>query len=110
MEERLRRTREALRIAKETLTLERVAHAATKKELERMRELLMGMGQGDSVPGCMQHEGLQCVDEDGEGNVHAGEGRVRTSPGEDMHLFHTNLETASVGSTEDVQELSLIHI
>jgi len=52
----------------------------------------------------MQHEGVQCTKEDGEGTMHAGEGRVCTSPDKDMHSFHTNLETANVGSTEDVQE------
>ncbi|KAJ8439632.1 hypothetical protein Cgig2_021008 [Carnegiea gigantea] len=46
IEERLQRTREALRTATEALTLERVANAAAKKELEHMRALLMGRGRG----------------------------------------------------------------
>ncbi|KAJ8428408.1 hypothetical protein Cgig2_024554 [Carnegiea gigantea] len=104
IEEQLRRTREALWTTKEALTIERVAHAATKKELGRLRALLMGMGHGDSVLGSMQYEGLQCADEDGEGTVHAGEGRVCTSPGEDMHSFRTKIESANVGSGEDAQE------
>ncbi|KAJ8425354.1 hypothetical protein Cgig2_021917 [Carnegiea gigantea] len=64
----------------------------------------MGMGRGDSVPGVMQHEGLQCTDKDGEGTVHTGEGRVCTSPGKDMHSFCTKIESANVGSGEDAEE------
>ena len=40
----------ALRTAKEALRLEKEAHAATKKELELMRSLLMGKGKENSVP------------------------------------------------------------
>ncbi|KAJ8424633.1 LOW QUALITY PROTEIN: hypothetical protein Cgig2_032813 [Carnegiea gigantea] len=94
IEERLRRMREALRTAKEALMIERVAHAAIKKELEYLRALLIRMGRGDSAPG----------DEDDEGTMHAGEGRVCTSPGEDMHSFRTKIESANVGSGEDAQE------
>ena len=69
-----------------------------------MRALLTGISREDSVRGGMQHERLQCRDEDGEGTVHAGEGRVGTSPGEDMYSLRTNLESANVGSGEDAQE------
>ncbi|KAJ8430098.1 hypothetical protein Cgig2_022700 [Carnegiea gigantea] len=43
---RMHRAREALWVAKEALTLEKVAYAAIKKELEHMRALLMGRGRG----------------------------------------------------------------
>ncbi|KAJ8423476.1 hypothetical protein Cgig2_013519 [Carnegiea gigantea] len=47
IEGRLRRTREALQIAKKALRLEKEAHNAMKKELEQMRALLVGRGRGD---------------------------------------------------------------
>jgi len=50
IEERLRRMREALQTAKEALTLERVTHVATKKELKCMWALRMGMGPGKYCP------------------------------------------------------------
>jgi len=104
IEERLRRTREALRTVIEALTLERVTHAATKKELEHMRALLMGRGRRDSLPGGMQNEGLHCTDGDGEDNMHASDRRVSTSQGDDRYSFHTNFHTADVGRAEDAQE------
>ncbi|KAJ8450568.1 hypothetical protein Cgig2_020205 [Carnegiea gigantea] len=99
--------REALWTPKEALTLERVAHAATKKGLEHMKALLMGRGQGGSLTGDMQNEGLQCADGDGEGSAHASDRRVSTSLGDDKHSFHSSLHTADVASAEDAQKREL---
>ncbi|KAJ8427173.1 hypothetical protein Cgig2_024705 [Carnegiea gigantea] len=90
--------REALRRAREALTLEKVAQVATKKELEYIRELLIGRGQGDSLPGGMHNEGLQCADGDSEGSTYASERRVSISQGNDRHSFRSNLQTADVGA------------
>ncbi|KAJ8419667.1 hypothetical protein Cgig2_024768 [Carnegiea gigantea] len=84
--------------------LERVVHAATKKELQHMRALLMGRDRGDSLPGGMQNEGLQCTDGDGEGSAHGSDRRVSTSQGDDRYSFHTNFHTTNVGSTKDAHE------
>ncbi|KAJ8430687.1 hypothetical protein Cgig2_018413 [Carnegiea gigantea] len=104
IKECLRGMREALRITIETLTLERASHIATKKELEHIRALLIGRGQGDSLPGGTQNEGLQCADEDGEGSMHARDRRLSTSQGDDRYSFYTNFHTADMGSAEDAHE------
>ncbi|KAJ8429909.1 LOW QUALITY PROTEIN: hypothetical protein Cgig2_025339 [Carnegiea gigantea] len=97
--------REERQTVTEALTLGRVAHAATKKELEHMRALLMGRDWGgDSLPGGTQNEGLQSTDGDGEGSAHASDRRVSTSQGDDRYSFHTNFHNADVGSAKDAQE------
>ncbi|KAJ8427089.1 hypothetical protein Cgig2_011289 [Carnegiea gigantea] len=103
IEKCLRRMREALRTT-EALTLERVTHAATKKEPEHMRALLMGRGRGEQFPRGTQNEGLQCAGRDGEGSVHASDRRVSTSQGNDRYSFHTKFHNADMGSAEDAQE------
>ncbi|KAJ8436381.1 hypothetical protein Cgig2_032202 [Carnegiea gigantea] len=104
-QERLRRTRKALRTAKEALRLEKKARATTKKELElmRLRLLLMGRGEEDSVPGGRQNEGLQLAHRV-EGSADATKPRITTSERDDSDTLLTKLHTTDVPSAEDMED------
>ncbi|KAJ8444592.1 hypothetical protein Cgig2_013871 [Carnegiea gigantea] len=96
IEERLQRTREELRIEKE-------AHAATKKELEYMRELLIGMGQEDSIPGCGQNEGLELAQR-AKGSRKAHETSIAASDHDNSDTIRNKLHNVDLASIEDVEE------
>ena len=83
------------------MRIEKEAYAATKEELEYIRELVLGRGQQHSIPRCEQNEGVELAQRvQGSREAHD----ISIADHDDRHTLPSKLHNAALTSIEGMEE------